>query len=184
MAPQHWPLMRRCARKGARRPKSWLLPLLLSVLSPLGLLASELGFAADAGLWIELTESPPVSRAQPLGAEAPRCPRRLYLGGRGDSYASGIIRTGSFADWTQPGSVSMEYPSTKNSLVYRAALRASLARCQGRGVYSSQVFAGEVYEYRLGDGRLELLVQGGASLTVRHLGFYARQPVFRVAERL
>lgn len=143
---------------------SWLLP---------ALHASAV--AADAGVWIPMLSA--------AGQRPPSpCPERMYLGGRGESYAEGIRRTGNFRSFAR-GEVVVSVPAA-GTLRYTVRLAPAFEACASAGAYKPGIFSGESYSYTFGNGQLTLDVSAGASLRLESRGVFRMQPVFDVFENL
>lgn len=137
--------------------------------------ALQAALAADAGVWI------PLRTAEGQRPSSP-CPERIYLGGRGESYAEGIRRTGNFRPFAS-GEVSVSKP-VPGTLRYSVRLRSLFEGCASAGTYKPGLFKGESYSYTFGNGQLTLDVLAGASLRIKNHGVFRMQPVFDVLENL
>jgi hypothetical protein len=148
----------------------------LLAISYLGICAfGEYAHAADAGVWISLRTP---EGEQPV----PPCPDRIYLGGRGESYAEGIRRTGNFRPFAQ-GGVSVSVPEL-GRLRYTAQVMPAFENCSASGSYQPGIFVGESYTYHFRDSELALEISTGSSLRIESRGVFKMQPIFDVFENL
>jgi hypothetical protein len=130
----------------------------------------------DAGVWIPF-------RANKTSSPRAICPTRIYLGGRGASYATGIVRTASFAPFAKTGA-KVTVAHLSSGISYVAPVAPAFASCSGTATFEPGIFVGESYRYEISEGSIRLFVVPGPSLSLSPLGVYQGQPLFSIAENL
>ena len=140
----------------------------------------------DVGFWIAGSVVGPQGENEKGPVTHPQCPRRFYLGGKGESYASGIIRTASISRYIK-GPLRL-LKGTQKELVYEAPLQDNFKNCKGIAETNEkslkQIFNGEKYRILLEGGVLRFEAFSGVSLVLSPVSLYRNQAIFRIAENL